>query len=259
MTPPRTLLDRQLILPLALLALAAASACATGDPGRRAEPAASGLTRDYALSFIEAGPRTDALSRDGAARARILEEHGAYFEGLVERGDVLLLGVYGPGRPRWSMRGLALLDADGMDGARDLLEQDPASVSGLFTHRVVPLRAPAGLAAAAPAPAGPGGPELRAYCVVTAADGRRAIRELERPGLAGRVVFLGRLGGDRDGELLAILDVPSPDVLQALAVACSADLGGFEVARWLSSPALAARRAGEGQAPSPPPMIEPSK
>jgi len=71
------------------------------------------------------------------AEMRVMQEHGAYLKGYVDKGTVIVMGpVLDPKGP-W---GLAVAEAGSEDEVRAIIAQDPTTLSGLgFRWEVFPM------------------------------------------------------------------------------------------------------------------------
>ena len=72
------------------------------------------------------------------SEAEVLKAHGAYLEGLVEAGTVLLAGRTQTTDPEGF--GIVILEAESESAARELMENDPPVKVGLMTARLFPYR-----------------------------------------------------------------------------------------------------------------------
>jgi uncharacterized protein len=71
------------------------------------------------------------------AEARVMQEHVAYWNGLTDRGIVVIVGPVADPKGAW---GLAILEVDDEAAARVLGTNDPAMNSGLnFKLEVYPM------------------------------------------------------------------------------------------------------------------------
>lgn len=256
---------------LALLALAVAG-CRSSSSTVPIPGGGEVGTRDYALVLLRTGSPPDDL--DAAAADEAFAGHFAFMDRLADEGVLLLAGPFGDERAASDLRGVFVLDERDMERAAEIAAGDPTTRLGVFRQEVVPLRTldllhhlPPMAAAAEAAAGGSGeGPVLRSYCLVTAEDGARAARALGSRVMAEKLLLLGRLGGERDGELFAILDVERPALARPYVVAAAGgyDLGA-EFSQWFATPALQtlAREgppAAEGAADQDPPSrIDSSK
>jgi len=262
---------------LALLALAVAG-CRSSSSTVPIPGGGEVGTRDYALVLLRTGSPSNDL--DAAAADEAFEGHFAFMEQLADEGVLVLAGPFGEDRAASDLRGIFVLDERDMERAAEIAAGDPTTRIGVFRQEIVPLRTLdilhhlPGMAEAAEAQAGDGadGPVLRAYCVLTAEDGARAARALGSRVVAEKLVLLGRLGGERDGELFAILDVERPALARPYVVAAAGghDLG-LEFSQWYATPALrtlalegpprtdAAEGAGGAADQDSPPRIDSSK
>jgi uncharacterized protein YciI len=68
---------------------------------------------------------------------RVMQEHFAYLQGLLEAGSLLLAGP-SPGEPAF---GVLVLVAESEDAAWELVRADPSVRSGLQTPELHPFRA----------------------------------------------------------------------------------------------------------------------
>ena len=72
-----------------------------------------------------------------AEEADVMQRHGGYWQQKLERGDAVAFGpVLDPNGP-W---GLALLDTDDEEVARQAGDADPAVESGTCTYELVPMQ-----------------------------------------------------------------------------------------------------------------------
>jgi uncharacterized protein len=70
------------------------------------------------------------------AEAGVMEQHFAYWQGVIECGQVV---VYGPVSDPAGVWGMAVIEADGDEEARALAEADPAVSSGMSTFAIYPM------------------------------------------------------------------------------------------------------------------------
>jgi uncharacterized protein len=83
-------------------------------------------------------PRTTFATDMTATEGDVMAQHGAYWQGQLERGKVVVFGpVSDPAGP-W---GLGVLDVDDRDEAMALVHADPAITSGLATYAIHPMDA----------------------------------------------------------------------------------------------------------------------
>lgn len=70
-----------------------------------------------------------------AAEAKVIDRHAEYLRSLCDRGKLVMAGPVEDAR-----FGLALLETDTEDQARQIMEKDPAVKEGLFTSELMPFR-----------------------------------------------------------------------------------------------------------------------
>lgn len=233
---------------LALLSFALVG-CRSSSSGVRGPGGERVGTRDYALVWYrstagsEAFPEDVTLDQLSAAATAQAELHAR----LVDDGSLLFWGPLDDGSKPGAVDWLLVLDEEDAEHAADVMAEDPMVQLGMVQLEVVPLRTldllqyvPAMDATAQEELGGSATePVLRAYCIVTAEDGTRGARALGSPIVAQKVLLVGRLGGDRDGELFAILDVDRPSLARPYMIAAAGghDLG-LEFSPWMGTPAL---------------------
>jgi uncharacterized protein YciI len=89
----------------------------------------------FLLKLIGTRPTFPADMTD--AEMRVMQEHGAYLKGYVDKGIVIVMGpVLDPAGP-W---GLAVAEADSENEIRAIIAKDPTTLSGLgFRWEVYPM------------------------------------------------------------------------------------------------------------------------
>ncbi|MEL6908071.1 MAG: hypothetical protein AAFP22_21865 [Planctomycetota bacterium] len=243
---------------LACALLAVLSACQSADP-------------HIVVRGHEIRPRTYSLvlwrRNDGAGRllpmaetgetaesdARI--EYAERLEDLRDAGILVLAGPFGPAKHDRSLEGLWVVESGASFDARALVDADPAVRWQEKEGEVLPLltldilrflpelggmdRTP-GVRMQVNGQIMEPRPVLRAYCAVLAEDGERVSRLLDGDVLGPKVALMGRLGGERDGTLFAILDVEGPEVARPYLIAASGgrDVPGVELSQVFLTPAL---------------------
>jgi uncharacterized protein len=70
------------------------------------------------------------------AEGEVMEQHFGYWQGAIDRGEVV---VYGPVADPSGTWGLAVLDVEDDEAARALAEGDPAVSSGMSTFEIYPM------------------------------------------------------------------------------------------------------------------------
>jgi uncharacterized protein len=85
-------------------------------------------------------PRSTFPADMSEAEAALMGEHGAYWQALAERGSAVVVGpVIDPA----GIFGLAVLEAEGLDEARRLTDEDPVVRAGAgFRYDVLPILQP---------------------------------------------------------------------------------------------------------------------
>jgi uncharacterized protein YciI len=70
---------------------------------------------------------------------RVMQEHGAYLKGYVDKGTVIVMGPVLDPAGAW---GVAILEVNTVDEVSAILAQDPTILSGLgFRYEVYPMLA----------------------------------------------------------------------------------------------------------------------
>lgn len=69
--------------------------------------------------------------------AEVMETHGGYWMNLLQQGTAV---AYGPVLDPAGVWGLAILDLEDEDAARDLVDDDPAIVSGFCTYQLLEMQ-----------------------------------------------------------------------------------------------------------------------
>ena len=155
------------------------------------------------------------------------EGHFANMAGLSEAAVLLVAGPMAD--PESPVRGLFLMDCDGVEEAREHVETDPAVAAGLLvpqltSFRSTPalrelpaLRARAEAERLAEAPDDPArGFVGREYVLATCNRGELAVRRLAPAEEQGRVLLHGLLGPPAEGSALFVLDVTTLEEAEAL-------------------------------------------
>ena len=217
--------------------------------------AADAAAGDYTFVFLRAPADAPELSEDELATA--MAGHFQNMGRLAEEGKLLVAGPLGPPRVDPAHRGVFLFDVEAVDEARELASSDPAVAAGVFELEVLPFRTSAPLRRLLELERGvtrhleladPEGPTWagRPWVLVTAdanAVTETRLAALER---GGRVPLSGRLGGERGGEHLFVVDATSVDLVRGEAD----DASGWRVHPWFASatlselPRLAKRKDG---------------
>ena len=182
-------------------------------------------TYDYTLAILTTAPHGDALSDEAVATAGA--GHRAHIEAMGAEGTLLLAGPFGEPRAHDAWRGLYVFGLADMAAAQDLARADPAVVAGLFEIELMPWRSDRDL--------GPLRDEIErgkaegqpfvpaAYVLAMGEPISRARAALQTLSLQHRVVCTGSLGGERQGQQLAILTAETVD--DALEWLSAADPG----------------------------------
>lgn len=203
-----------------LLGACSATAVAPADaeaPDRTDDPGA------YVFVFLRGGPAEATLAAEEMQTVRA--GHFANMRKLQEQGWLMLAGPFGTPRSEPDLRGIFILDTDDVVHAESLCSTDPAVEADTLWADVYPWRSPDPIdrmleldreVKAEREARGEEGFQGRAYVLVTAADGEAAGQAIEPLVEDGRVLFRGMLGGDRDGELLFLLDAEDPDEAREL-------------------------------------------
>ncbi|MEM8709853.1 MAG: hypothetical protein AAGG01_02790, partial [Planctomycetota bacterium] len=173
-------------------------------------------------------------------------------------------GPFGPDKHDADLRGIFILDEADTDSARAMAAEDPPTRAGVFRQEIVPLitlnviRALPAMETQRQHERAERGddlsrPDVRAYTIVTAPRGDETFQTVfQHPAIALDVVLVAKLGGTREGELLAILDVPTADEARRRLAIANVDALEIHVDEWYGSPTLA-ELAREGGPPPPPP------
>jgi len=82
-------------------------------------------------------PRPDFADTMTAAELKVMQDHGAYLSGYVEKRTVIVMGpVLDPAGP-W---GVAVLEAGSKEEVREIIAKDPTTLSGLgFRWEIFPM------------------------------------------------------------------------------------------------------------------------
>ena len=82
-------------------------------------------------------PRPDFANTMTAAEMKVMQDHGAYLSGYVEKGTVIVMGpVLDPAGP-W---GVAVVETGSEEDARGIIAKDPTTLSGLgFRWEIYPM------------------------------------------------------------------------------------------------------------------------
>ncbi len=162
---------------------------------------------DYTLAILTAGPQADALSDDTVATASA--GHRAHIESMGADGTLLLAGPFGEPRASDAWRGLYVFDLSDMAAAHDLAQADPAVVAGLFDIVLMPWRSDRDLRPLRDEierGKAKGEPFVPAAYVLAMGEptgqARAALKTLSEQ---QRVICAGGLGGERQGQQLALL------------------------------------------------------
>lgn len=217
---------RRLTLPLtsALLALAACSSDGSRASAEPADRPHAGGDR-YVFAFLVSGPRAAEVTAEEAQA--LMAGHMANMGELAEQGRLLLAGPFGPPRADPDLRGLFVLDTPEVEVAREWVATDPALAAGALAARLYPLSSEAPLRELTRLEREDEARRLerdpdsrwegRSYVLLTAEDGAAAERALDGHALDERVLVRGRLGGQREGAGLFLIDVADLGELAAIA------------------------------------------
>jgi uncharacterized protein len=94
------------------------------------------MAKQYFLLKLVA-PRPTFATDITDAELRVMQEHGAYLKGYVEKGTVIVMGPVLDPKGSW---GVAILEVDSEDEVRAIIAQDPTILSGLgFRYEVYPM------------------------------------------------------------------------------------------------------------------------
>jgi uncharacterized protein len=219
-----------LLLGTLLVPLAACRSSGGADPARaerqaHAMPAAPAVTgeADYVLALLRSGPSGADLSPE--ERVQLMQGHLANINRLAQEGDLLVAGPFGMPNPDPTLRGIFVFRGGDVAHVRELCASDPTVKASVLVPELFPMRAPAAMLrlhdldmeaeAAQPADAPPTF-NMRVYGFYLAPQADQAARALAAPIADGRVLLLGRLGGERKGQALLLLDAPDADAARAL-------------------------------------------
>lgn len=232
-------------------ALAALAACASSPALTPQEFSPTG----FSLVLLVSGDNDEVSSEE------LSQQHFSFMKDLASQGKLLLAGAFGPDKHRKDLEGIFLIDEADAARAKELAGEDPATKLGVFRQEVIPIitldvirylpqvekrRQERRLATGE----GTDQPDVQAYTILTAAEGSRAAEEVfSNPVIGDFVVLMARMGAPREGELFAILDVPTAEEARArLRVANAAGLE-IHASDWYGSPALAELVQGGGPSP----------
>ena len=225
-------------LALALLTLLSLLACACSS-APKAPP-----EHAHSFAFLRTGPRRAEYS--GEPLQTLMKGHMDNIGRLAESQELLLAGPFAQGNPDPTLRGVFLFATpDAAAGAR-LCETDPSIAAGVFAIEVVPLFTGKDLVAALHRhqafeerrkadPAIPMMEGMSTYVLAIASDAARASRALDPLRATGQLVLEARLGGERDGELLFVLDQRDLAGGEAALEPVKAALGQYVAYPWFGS------------------------
>ncbi len=219
-----------------VLVLLVAACSATGGAAGPAQE------RDrYVFVWLVTGPTTE-LADD--ARAAAFEGHFANMARLAEEGSLLLAGPYGQEKARPDLRGILLFDVPDVETARALTNTDPAVAAGIFDLELAPLETDAPLRSLPRLEQRntPGLEGMRHYVLATAPDADEALAALDDALAAGLVLMAGRLGGERAGEGLYLLEADTVADARALLRDLDADAVEWSLSRWFGTRMVAELR-----------------
>jgi uncharacterized protein YciI len=215
---------------LALPFLAVAATC-------HAVPDRAPAPLSCTLVHLRTGPKPPPKE----AADSMFQGHFANMQRLANLGHLLVAGPYGRQKSAPDLRGILILDTADRAIAAQWAESDPACQAGVFVPEYYDLQtgarlreflaaelaAQAALRASGKTPApGEGG---RGYVLLTAADGRAAIRCLD--GLAG-VLLLGVL---EVTQAFAVLDAQDLVAAERLLQPVRPRLGEHRLDEWFAS------------------------
>lgn len=159
----------------------------------------------YVFAYLKTGPNSSGHTPE--QKKEIFAGHMANMKRLASERKLIIAGPFAkPADPSW--RGLFILDTASVEEARALVATDPGVISGEFNTECIPMRASARLrefpdihqagdAKRSATPRDPSSPPpVRAYVIVTAREATKAEAAIKANGLAERVLWWGRFGGD---------------------------------------------------------------
>jgi uncharacterized protein len=89
----------------------------------------------YFLKLI--GPRPDFAATMTEREEQVMQEHGAYLKGYVDKGTVIVMGPVLDPAGAW---GMAVVEAGSADEVRSIIANDPTVLSGLgFRWEIYPM------------------------------------------------------------------------------------------------------------------------
>jgi len=248
--PLRTDLVRATRLgPLCLLIVVAITGCQSTD---RAHP-----TAEYVLAYLKTGPRSGELTP--AQSKEVFAGHMANIRRLGEARQLVIAGPFDhPHDASW--RGIFVLDVPTTQQAAGLVQSDPAVQAQIFVVELCPMKASPALrqthdleqqlraSQSQPAEQAPGQPppNIRAYVMITSSDAAKTERTLKATVLGSKVVWWGRLDGERAGQGVFVLDEESIDRVKTALSESKADFAECTIDGWWSSKSISKLPAEAG-------------
>jgi len=90
-----------------------------------------------AYIFKLIAPRPTFVTDMTEAEGKLMQEHGMYWRGLVEKGQAITFGLVLDPKGGW---GVAIFEAEDETAARAIAENDPTIKAGLNTFELYPMR-----------------------------------------------------------------------------------------------------------------------
>jgi uncharacterized protein len=82
-------------------------------------------------------PRPSFATDMTDAELRVMQEHGAYLKGYVDKGTVIVMGPVLDPKGSW---GMAVFEAGSEEEVRSIMAKDPTILSGLgFGYEIFPM------------------------------------------------------------------------------------------------------------------------
>lgn len=226
---------------LCLVLVVAITGCQSAD---RAHP-----TADYVLAYLKTGPRSAELT--AAQSKEIFAGHMANMQRLGEARQLVIAGPFDhPHDASW--RGIFVLDVPTTQQAAGLVQSDPAVQAQVFVVELCPMKASPALRQThdleqqlragqnQPAEQAPGQPppNIRAYVMITSSDATKTERTLKATPLGPKVIWWGRLGGERAGQGVFVLDEESIERVKTALSESKADTAECTIDGWWSSKSI---------------------